>query len=445
MAFPNIRGGPVDRGSFDRLRSSIDPSWILAALYLTGTASVRRRRLPAEQVLWLVLGMALFRNLPIDEVVRELELALPAAKKGEVAASAIVQARGRLGPAPLRWLFQKCAEVWASQSADRHRWRGLRVYGLDGTTVRVPDSVQNRAFFGGQNAGGKHGTSGYPLVRMVTLMVLRSHLVLDARFGPHAHSEIAQAKELWPQIPDESLAIVDRNFLSAAILIPLANAEKKRHCLIRAKKNTTWRVLKKIGRGDQLVEMTVSGEARRKDPSLPASWTMRALRYQRRGFQPQMLLTSLLDGRKFPAAEIVELYHERWEIELGYDEVKTEMLEREECIRSRTRAGVEQELWGLLLGYNLIRLEMERVAAEAKVPPVRVSFIAGLRFIRTAFLSLVFTSPGAIPKRLQALREDLAYFILPPRRPQRAYPRAVKIKMSNYPRKRPTTPAPPPK
>ena len=96
MAFRLIRGGAVDRGTFEKFRASISPAWVEAALALTGTASVRRRRLPAEQVLWLVVGMALFRNLSIEEVVRELELALPG--ESEVVPSAVAQARARLGP-----------------------------------------------------------------------------------------------------------------------------------------------------------------------------------------------------------------------------------------------------------------------------------------------------------------------------------------------------------
>jgi len=145
----------------------------------------------------------------------------------------------------------------------------------------------------------------------------------------------------------------------------------------------------------------------------------------------------MLNETRFPAAEIAELYHERWELELGFDEVKTQMLEREETIRSRKPAGVEQELWGLLLAYNLVRREMEQVAAEAGVPPNRISFIAALRLIRTTLLGLVFASPGVIPKRLQQLREDVGHFVLPERRRARRYPRAVKLKMSNYARKRP--------
>jgi Insertion element 4 transposase N-terminal len=140
----------VDRGLLARFQASIDPSWVLEALAATGTATLRRRRFPAEQVLWLVIGMALFRDLPIVDVVKELALVLPGTGAGRIAASAVMQARARLGPKPLQWLFEKCAEVWAKRSADRFRWRGLAVYGVDGTTVRVPDSPENRAKFGGQ-------------------------------------------------------------------------------------------------------------------------------------------------------------------------------------------------------------------------------------------------------------------------------------------------------
>jgi hypothetical protein len=148
------------------------------------------------------------------------------------------------------------------------------------------------------------------------------------------------------------------------------------------------------------------------------------------------LLTSLRDPREFPRTEIIALYHERWELELGYDEIKTEMLQRQETIRSRKPDGVRQELWGILLAYNLIRLEMASIAEEAKVVPTRISFIDALRLIRDEWSWLSVTSPGAIPKRIAALRSNVKRYVLPPRR-ARSYPRAVKVKMSGYNRKRP--------
>jgi hypothetical protein len=89
-----------------------------------------------------------------------------------------------------------------------------------------------------------------------------------------------------------------------------------------------------------------------------------------------------LDSKQYPAAELQLLYHERWEMELGYDEVKTDMLDRQEAIRSRTPTGVLQALYAVGLAYNLIRLEMERIAEEAKVAPSRISFVMSLRLIR---------------------------------------------------------------
>jgi len=423
----------ISPDTFEDLRRNIDPEWILQALEATGTATIRSRRLPAEQVVWLVIGMALFRNRSIVEVVNKLDLALPDVSL-TIAPSSIVEARARLGADPMEWLFAISAEHWAHASARRHSWRGLAVYGADGTTLRVPDSKENAAHFGYTRS--VRGESAYPMVRGVGLMALRSHLLAAVAFGPYESGEITYAVNLWSSVPDDSLTIVDRGFLSARILIPLARDGKNRQWLIRTKKNQRWRVLKRLGPRDALVEMNVSSEARKKDPSLPKVWVARAVTYQRKGFRAQTLLTSLVDPEAFPAEEIAALYHERWELELGYDEIKTELLDREEAIRSKTPAGVTQELWGAFLAYNLVRLEMERVADEAGVAPTRISFVAALRLICDEWLWCAIASPGAIPKHLRNLRAALTTLILPERRSKRRYPRAVKIKMSNYARKR---------
>ena len=144
--------------------------------------------------------------------------------------------------------------------------------------------------------------------------------------------------------------------------------------------------------------MEVSHQARKKNPTLPKVWVVRAIRYQRKGFPPQTLLTSLLDPVDYPAEELIGLYHERWELELGYAEIKTEMLEREESIRSKSPTAVAQEMWGILLAYNLVRLEMERVADEGPCQRAKTKH------------SVV---PGAIgtmndPTRLRPLRESMS-------------------------------------
>lgn len=432
--------GCVVPSDFGRFREHIDPDWIEEALWVTGTASLRRRRIPAEQAIWLVLGMALLRRESIDRVAKMLDLALPSPGGGPAARSSLAQARSRLGEDPLAYLFAVTAERWANHTADARRWRGLTLHGIDGTTLRVPDSAENWAAFGGQCGNGTRNGSAYPLVRMVAVMTLRSHLLSAVHFANYATGETTLSDGFWNELPDNSLTIADRNFLVADDLTRLERSGNNRHWLTRAKSTTKLRVLKRLGRDDNLVEITLSDQTRRLHPELPLVWTARAITYQRKGFRPSTLLTSLLDRDHFPPDEIVTLYHERWDIELGYDEIKTHLLEREEAIRSRTPAGVRQELWGIALGYNLVRVEMARVANEAGVSPNRISFVNALAFIRTAWLtwSTPPLVPGRIPKDMAALRRDLKLLILPPRRPQRTYPRAVKIKMSAYNRKPPS-------
>lgn len=415
------------------LARDVSPDWIAEALAATGTATVRKRRLPVEQVPWLVIGMALFRNRPITEVVSKLDLALPKPTSPTVAPSAIVQARDRLGEAPMAWLFARSADEWAHASAREDLWRGLALYGLDGTTLRVPDSEENRDHFG--LASGHRGDSGYPLVRLAALMALRSRILAGASFGPYSHGEYWYAEDLWPCVPDDSLLIVDRNFWSAGQLLPLVRDGRNRHWLIRAKSSSQGRLVKTLGTNDELREFDVSRRARANDPTLPRTWTVRVIHYQREGAQPQRLFTSLMDPERFPAAEIIDLYHERWEIELGYDEVKTKMLESIP-LRSKSVDRVRQEIWGLLIAYNLVRLEIARVADEADVRPTRISFLMVFRMICDEWLWCSLASPGAIPRHLRNLRENIRAFVLPERRSKRSYPRAVKIKMSKYKKKR---------
>jgi Insertion element 4 transposase N-terminal/Transposase DDE domain len=414
----------------------LDPEWVEEAVLATGKASLRKRLLPAAQVIWLVIGMALFRNRPIREVVSTLDLVMPGKGTRSLAGSSVVEARSRLGDEPLAWLFSRTADAWAHRSAGDHRWRGLAIYGADGTTLRVPDSAANRGYFGGQAAGAGRGWSGYPQLRMVALMALRSHLIAAVSFGPYEYGENTLAAELWRQVPDASVVVVDRGFFGANILVPLQSSDRNRHWLTRAKAGLKWTVVRRLGRDDVIVEMKVSRSARAKNPALPQTWRMRAIRYQKKGFRAQTLLTSLEDPAKFPAREVVALYHERWELELAYDDVKTEVLEREETLRSQSPTAVSQELLGVLLAHNLVRLEMQRIAALAGVEPLRISFVGALRMIRDEWWWCSFHSPGAIPRHLDDLTRELMALVLPPRR-HRSSLRGVKIKMSNYPRIRP--------
>lgn len=422
-----------------KFRRHIDPARVEEALEATGTATVRKRRLPAEQVVWLVIGMALLRNEAIERVASMLGIALPSTRKPLVAKSALAQARQRLGEDPVAYLFTVTAAEWAPRSALAHQWRGLSLYGADGTNMRVPDSPENWNAFGGQCGNGERNGSAYPLVRVLGVMALRSHILTALRFADYATGETSLAHEFWRELPDNSLTLLDRNFLVAVELNRLTRSGN-RHWMTRAKSTTRLRTIKRLGANDRLAEIQLSDQTRRAHPELPDKWIVRTIAYRRKGFRPSALLTSLLDPKLYPAAELVLLYHERWELEIGYDEIKTHLLAREEAIRSRTPAGVRQELWGIALAYNLIRVEMERAADEVGIQPTRISFVGALALIRHALLawSTPPLAPGRIPAGLLDLRRQLALLVLPPRRRERSNPRLVKIKMSAYNRKSPT-------
>ena len=328
--------------------------------------------------------------------------------------------------------------MWSTAAADTTRWRGLAVYGLDGTTLRVADTRENVAHFGRPGSRSGEG-AGYPQLRLVALSVLRQHLVAAAALGPYRTSELTLAATLWAAVPDHALVILDRGFCSYALFHALADPARQRHWLVRAKTGRTAlkvQVVQRLGPGDHVLDLTPSHGTRTAHRTLPATLRVRAVRVHHRGFRPYLVFTSLLDPIAYPAAELVALYHERWELELTFDEVKTHTLERAEALRSQAPTRVEQEVWGLLLAYNLLRLVMSRAAPRAAVPPLRLSYRHALLALRGFWHTAWLSPPGVLPRRLEALLDELALFVLPERR-LRSYPRAVKIKMSNYPRKRP--------
>lgn len=421
---------PVE--NLSALNRWLDETWLEEGLHATGTTTLRKRRLPAWQVLWLVVGMSMMSGRSMAEVAAKLGVAVPRRGKPEVAPSALVQARQRIGADVVSYVFHRAAEVWGK--AATYTWRGLEVFAVDGTTLRVADSEENHAHFGRHYAGVRGTASSHPLLRMVVASNVRSRMFVGAELGPFTTSELALAKPLLAALPQDAVVILDRLYTGAPQLL-LVTATAGRHYLVRAKKSQRWTVVDSYAAHDQLVEFTVSDEARQADPTLPRTWRARAITYRTERGQ-HTLLTSLLDPSAYPAREVIDLYRERWEIELAYDEVKTVALASRVALRSRTVAGVYQEAWGLLLAYNLVRREMLEIALEAGVPPARISFTAAFHYIIDEWhWCTLGDAAGAIPRHLRELRDTIRRFILPPRRSERHYDRVVKRKDSAYPRK----------
>ena len=178
--------------------------------------------------------------------------------------------------------------------------------------------------------------------------------------------------------------------------------------------------------------MSVSAQARKADPNLPAFWEARAIETTNRHGKKRILLTCLMDAKAYPAREIVHQYEERWRIETRYREIKQDMLGSELTLRSGTPETVYQEIWGALLAYNLVRLEMAEVAGEAQVSPTQLSFTTALHYLRHEWGWMAIEAPGKIPAHLLRLRNRLGDLLLQQKR-GRNCPRAVKSRSQKYP------------
>jgi hypothetical protein len=409
----------------------IPVEWIESALTLTQQAGIRRRRLPADMVLWLVIGMAFFRNEPIDEVARRLNICAEGlANETLLAKSGISKARERLGDQPLSWLFQQCAARWGAERYPDDSWHGLQVFAVDGALLRTQDTESLRAHFGSGNTSSDRQTP-YPMLRLVAVMNARSHVILDAVISPYRRAEIRLAEHFHQRIPEHSVTLLDKGFWGADLLWSLHNSGEEKHWLIPARKNLVTEVVEDYGPGDRLVAMTVSPQARKKNPALPEKWTARAVTYWC-GDKEKTVFTSLPIAR-FSAQQIAGLYHERWEIELGFRDIKSSFQYNAMTLRSKKVALVYQELWGVLLGYNLIRREASLAAVEHKQVPADVSFKFAYQYIAAQLIVMAGAlSPGNTPRRLAELRGNVAALFIQ-KRPRPSRPRAVKISKTRYP------------
>jgi hypothetical protein len=424
---------PQDLSIFQR---ELPLEWIEQALTTTDKASIRRRKLPAELVVWLVIGLGLYRNRPISEVVSKLDLKVVSEAGESVAPSAIPQARQRLTSQPLEELFKITSEHWSEREDGNEVWNGLQLFSIDGTTLRCAENKETSTHFGYISNQHKKN-SVYPVARLCALMSLRSRMIRDVKFGPCSNGEITYAKQLIDSVPRNSLTIFDSCYFSAELMTAWHKQTTNQHWLTPLKSNTRYKIIEQYSDNDFLIEMPISPQARKKNPDLGGTWQARLVTYPERKESNHLLgvLSSLTDTTAYSAQAILDVYFERWEIENGYGEIKQYQLDENILLRSQTVDGVYQEVWGLLIAYNLIRVEISQIAKEAEVSPLRISFVMALRYIQDELMWCAIASPGTIPKKLKAMRENVKLFILPEKR-KRPKSRTVRVSKTRYPIKR---------
>jgi len=400
-------------------------------------AGKRKRSLSPEDMMWLVVGMGVFRNVAINDVAKFLGIA---GDGGTFAASSsLTSARQRVGVEPLQRLFNLLVENWAVPAVDSDSWKGLGVYAMDGTTLSVPDTDENFEHFG--KPSSRDGDAGYPKLRMVMLVAVRSQMLLAMNHAPYTGKgtgEQTLASPFWNVLPQKSVLLFDRGFNHIGRMALYGTLVTQRYFVTRERSNFVFEQTERLNASEQLVRCRVPDAERTADSRLPEFLVLRRIKYQFPGHPPSWLLTTLLDHVLYPASEVVALYHERWAIELAYRDIKTTQLQKLVSLRSKTPEGIHQELLGILVAYQLVRKRMYDVAERNQVEPNRLSFKTSLLAVQLLCLQLntSFAAAAQLTMAIQLCDAMIYSGYMGPKKLRPSYDRAVKVKMSKYKRNR---------
>lgn len=353
-------------------------------LHEHGRQSQRERLLPAPAVVYFVMALALWREAPVEEVLRVVSEGLHWLSGGDSSAvlaskSAISQARSRLGWEVMRELGDRVLRPVAQPGAPGCWYRGLRVMAIDGTCMDVADETANAAFFG--YPGTKGGYSAFPQARVTALVECGTHVIVAAEMGPYKHGETAMAARLLPRkLTADMLLLADRGFYGYELWSSACATGAK--LAWRVNSNLKLPVKQQLSDGSYLSAVFATSDQARRRP-LP----VRVVEYtledgERGGNESYRLITNILDEQLAPAKELAALYHERWEIEAVLDEFKTHLRANSTVLRSKAPELVQQELWGLLLAHFAIRQLMAQAAWNTGLDPDKLSFVHAVRVVK---------------------------------------------------------------
>ena len=285
-------------------------------------------------------------------------------------------------------------------------------------------------------------------MRLVCLLALSVRLVLEVAYGAYGGKgtgERALLRQILGRMVRQSLLfLLDAGLYACEVV--WAIDDKKQEFLVKVPRTVKLKRLKTLPDGSYLALL----KGKIEDPKAPTSdqghtrWkkvsmVVRIIDYAIPGFRPVRLMTNILDP-DITARELVLHYHKRWDIELTYDEIKTHQCvtlrgQSPTIFRSKRPDLVEQELYAMLIMYNLVRLLMAQAAAAPGKDPRLISFSDALQHLRDA--APLLTALGAEQRAVEfeGLLAVIADCEIDRPRRSRVNPRVVKVKMSKFKRK----------
>jgi hypothetical protein len=379
--------------------------WVHAVLDEHGCNSQRVRGFPAVAGVYYCMALSLYPEAAYEEVfsvvAQGLAWAAGAAEPVGVAKSSITQLRKKIGPAPLASLMRRACVPLANESVHPEAfYAGLRLVAMDGSTFEVPDEADNVKHFG--YPGSRNGHAGYPHAQCAVLVECTTHAILDANMGAYRDSEWQVCQPLLRSLAPGMLCLADRGFKAYEYWRQAKDTGAQ--LLWRCRNDRQLPVHRELADGSYLSVIYPPGKGRRAGAA--EAIVVRVIEYALPGLpdaQPRYrLLTTLLDPATAPAMELAALYHERWQVEAVFDELKTHLLQRRRVFRSKTAELVRQEFYGWVLAHYAVRWLIHQGASDSRMRHAELSFASHVQLLRR-------TQPhsGAFPPRAAATSPTL--------------------------------------
>ena len=410
-------------GHLGELTGIVPPEMVDAALEIAGGTQQRLRRLPSRVVMYLLPAGALFAGQGWQQVWSRLTAGFPDPAV-RPSGSALVEAMRRVGPRPLRELFAMLAGPGLARASQVVRFAGRLVVAIDRAQIPVADTEANRVVFP-KTRGGPNGDPGYPMIRLVALVAVGTRMIIDAVFGTDQVGELSYADRVAQALRPGMLLLGDRNFATYKLFTRIRHVGAD--FLIRGKHGTGAMRLpatERLADGSYLTD--AAGVTVR---VIDAAVTITTEAGTRTG--QYRLITTLLDPNIASATQLVRLYHDRWEIETAYCELKSTILGGR-VLRARYPSGVTQEVWALLTAYQVLRTAMTgAILHHTDIDPDRLSFTTALHAARDQIVQTTGLIAEVTIDLVGRIGTTLLADLMPARR-TRTRPRVIKRAISKY-------------